>query len=30
MRKIETKDGQEDERRQQRNKYITRERRTGI
>lgn len=30
MRKLETKDGQEDERRQQRNKYITRERRTGI
>lgn len=30
MRKLVTKDGQEDERRQQRNKYITRERRTGI
>lgn len=30
MRKLETKDWQEDERRQQRNKYITRERRTGI
>lgn len=30
MRKLETKDRQEDERRQQRNKYITRERRTGI